>query len=156
MHPPHMWIHTRNTNMYKPRQRRNLWLCHSKDLHADTQKKGENNRKKGEKKVGIIRTISHLHTREREVGGRTEAGREQIVGSEAGPSYIHQNPAPITHLQLPDLTSWNMDNLSEWYYQLWTKYSYTGAYGRHDTHTKHNAGWALVALCYWDMSAQES
>lgn len=50
--------------------------------------------RKERKKVGIIRAISHLRTREHEVGGCSEAGREQIVGSEAGPSYTRQKTGP--------------------------------------------------------------
>lgn len=144
--------------MHKPKQRRKFWLCHSKDLHTDIQKKGERKiGRKERKKVGIIRAISHLRTREHEVGGRTEAGREQIAGSEAGPSYTRQKPGPsdpppaarphlLKHGQSLRTVLPAVDQVFL-HRNLWQT--------RH-THTKHNAGRALVSLCYWAMSAQKA
>lgn len=133
MHPQHMWTHT-HKNMHELKQRRKFWLFHSKNSHTHTHKGREDNRGKKWRKgflVGMVWTINHLCKTGHDVGGHTEDDGEQIVGCEAGPSYILQNPYPSG--QQPDLTCWSCNNLSEQCYQ-WTKYSHTPSCGGHNTH----------------------
>lgn len=83
--------------------------------------------------------MSHLCAREREVSGHTEAeSKEWDLRQSQATSF--KNPGSVTHLQQPGLTSWSFSNLSQQYYQLWTKYAHTRVCGGHHTHKAHH--WA--------------